>query len=151
MKKTLFSLFLVLSGAVLFAQPNRQIRNQNTPKSVQDAFTRAHPNAGNAQWSQRNGQWHATYNDKTNNRNVDDYYDNRGRHMYSRVEWDRKNLSSNYHKRITSRYHTTNYRVTRIERPNNPSLFELILNIGGNNRTVYTDERGNRVRYTPGR
>jgi hypothetical protein len=71
--------------------------------------------------------------------------------MYSRVEWDRKNLSSDYDKRITSRYHTTNYRVTRIERPNNPSLFELILNIGGNNRTVYTDERGNQVRYTPGR
>jgi hypothetical protein len=71
--------------------------------------------------------------------------------MYSRVEWDRKNLPSDYDNRIRKKYHTANYRITRVERPNNqPSLFELIFNIGGRNKTVYTDERGNEVKYRPG-
>ena len=147
---------MVLSGTVLFAQNDRHNdhnnRNKdNTPQTVRESFNREHPDAANANWSQNNGQWHANYRDNTNNRNVESYYDNKGRHMYSRTEWNRKDLPGDYDKRIRSRYRTSNYRVTRIERPNNqPSLFELILNIGGRNKTVYTDERGNEVKFKLG-
>ncbi len=153
MYKTFISIVLILSGTILFAQNRQRNRNQNqTPQSVQDAFRRDHPNASNANWSRNNNQWHATYKDNSNNnRNVEAYYDSRGRHQYNRIEWDRNNLPKDYDNRIRTKYHTTNYRVTRIERPNNPSLFELILSIGGRNRTVYTDERGNEVRFNLGR
>ena len=143
MKKIFFSLFLISSCTYLFAQNGR--RHDDTPKPVQEAFNKEHPNAGNAHWAQTKGHWHATYNN--NNRKVDDYYDNKGSRLYTRTAWDRKSLPGDYDKKIRSRYHTTNYRVTKIERPNNPSLFELILNIGGKNKTVYTDENGVEVKF----
>jgi hypothetical protein len=147
MKKLSFSLALIFSVSFLFAQNDREHHdNKNVPASVRQNFSKDNPAANNAHWSKSNGRYHATF--KKDDHDVDSYYDNRGQHLYNRTPWDRKQLPPDYDKRIRSRYHTNDYRVARIERPNNQSLFELILNIGGKSKTVYTDEHGNTVRFT---
>lgn len=98
----------VFSGTFLFAQSqHRQDNRDNTPQPVQDAFTKDHPEANNAHWSRANGKYQASYHNK-DNRGVNDYYDQRGQHVYTRTEWDRKSMPADYDSRIRSKYHTTN-------------------------------------------
>ena len=149
MKKIIFASLIILSSSLLYAQQNRNNnRNQRqAPATVQQAWQRDHPNIGNPTWQMSNGQWHARYKDQVNNRNADTYYDSRGRQIDTHTQWDRKNLPQDFDNRIRTKYHPRNYDVVRIDRPNNPSLFQIILSLGTGKRTVYVDERGNEVRY----
>ena len=151
MKKLIFSILIILSSSLLYAQRNGNANNnrnqRQAPPTVQKAWQRDHPNNGNPSWQQNNGQWHARYKDQTNNRNADTYYDQRGKQIDTHTQWERQNVSQNLDNRIRTKYHTTNYEVVRIDRPNNPSLFQIILNTGGGRRTIYTDENGMEVKY----
>ena len=159
MKKIIFIGTLILSSTKLFAQDrdrdrdnnnNRDRRNERqAPNSVQESWRREHPDVNNPSWEQRNGQWHARYQDqRNNNRNTDSYYDQRGRHIDTHTEWDRNQMPQDFDRRIRSRYHARDYQVTRIDRANNQgSLFQVLLNSGSRKRTIYTDEHGNSVNY----
>jgi hypothetical protein len=160
MKKILFACMLILTGTALFAQndnrdnrDNRRNRdNQRNqyqpPQTVQQNWQRDHQGVSNPTWEQRNGQWHARYQDQRTNRNVDTYYDTRGRQVDTHIPWDRNQMPQDADRRIRSRYHARDYQVTRIERPNSQgSLFQILLNLGSNRKTIYTDEHGNEVRY----
>ena len=137
---------LLLSGTFLFAQNDHQRHtNNNAPQQVQESFKKDHPDAENAHWARSNGKYHATY--KHDNRQTDSYYDGKGNHVYTRVQWDRKSLPADYDKTIRTKYHTSHYKVAKIERPDANPLFELTLNIGKKTSTVYTDEQGNRVKF----
>ena len=146
MKKKLSLIVLLLSGTFLFAQNGHQ-RNHNNdaPQQVQESFKKDHPDADNAHWAKSNGKYHASYN--RDNRQTDSYYDEKGNHVYTRTQWDQKSLPADYDNRIRSKYHTSHYKVAKIERPNDKALFELKLNTGKKTRTVYTDEQGNRVNF----
>jgi hypothetical protein len=160
MKRIIFSTLLLISGAVVFAQDrdrdqNRDNRNDNrnynargdVPNNVWSNFHRDYPNSNDVRW-ERSGRrgWHGNMRDN-DNRNVDVYYDRKGRMVDRHVAWDYRNMPQGYNDRVYNRYHTRDYRVYRIERPNSSPLFELLLNLGGNSRTVYTDENGNEIRY----
>jgi len=146
MKKILSLIIMVLSVTFLFAQNKRQRNNNNNaPQQVQESFKKDHPDAGNAHWAKSNNRYHASY--KRDNRQTDSYYDDKGNHVYTRTQWDRKSLPADYDKTIQSKYHTSHYKVAKIERPNDNPLFELQLNLGKKTRTVYTDERGNQVKF----
>lgn len=146
MKKIILSFLLLSSCTVLFAQHRRD--NNNPPQTIQQAWQKDHPNQTPATWQQSNGQWHAHYKDNTSSRDADSYYDPRGRQLATHMQWDRTQLPSDYDRTIRTRYHANNYSVTRIERPNQSGLYQLIMQLtGGKTRTVYTDERGNEVRY----
>jgi hypothetical protein len=148
MKKIIFATLIILSSSILYAQRNGTNNNRRqAPTPVQQSWQRDHPNNGNPTWQQSNGQWHAHYKDQTNNRPADTYYDQRGKQLDTHTQWDRKDLPQEYDTRIRTKYHAKNYQVTRIDRPNNPALFQLRLNLGGGNRTIYTDEKGNEVHY----
>jgi hypothetical protein len=149
MKKIIFASLIILSSSMLYGQQNRNNnRNQRqAPSTVQQAWQKDHPNNGNPTWQMNNGQWHARYKDQTNNRNADTYYDSRGRQLDTHTQWDRKDVPQEVDNRVRTRYHSKNYQVTRIDRPSNPSLFQIILGGGTSRRTVYLDERGNEVRY----
>jgi hypothetical protein len=57
-------------------------------------------------------------------------------------------VPENIDNRINLRYHTNgNYRVERIERPTNPPLFQIRIQTGTRNRTVYMDDRARTRRY----
>jgi hypothetical protein len=147
MTKILFSLSLLLAGNFLFAQETQthQRHNNNVPNTVQENFRKDHPDATNEHWAKSNGKYHATYN--RDNHHVDDYYDTKGNHVYARTQWDRNSLPADYDQTVRTRYHTRNYKVAKIDRPGNQSLFELNFSIGGKNKTVYTDDKGNKVRF----
>jgi hypothetical protein len=59
----------------------------------------------------------------------------------------RNDIPRDLDSRINRTYHTRDYRAVRIERPNNPPLFQIRLNVGGRNRTVYMDEQGRNTPY----
>lgn len=142
-------------GTVLFAQDrdhNNDHRNKNLmpPQTVQQAWQRDHANDGNANWKYTNGQWHATYTDHDNNRNAETFYDGRGRKMETHREWDKTQMAPDYDQRINRKYHTNgNYTVNRIERPNQKEMYEVKLKDKGRSRTIYTDDKGNEIRYRP--
>ncbi len=136
MKKFFFSLFL-LSTTVAFAQ-------NNVPSSVRRSFQRDNPSVNDAQWNQKNGQWHANYKDN-NNRNVDASYDRYGKRVDTHIGWDRKDVPQQVDTRVNSRYHPNgDYTVNRIERPKAKPLFEIRI---GTKRPVYMDEQGREQKY----
>jgi hypothetical protein len=152
MKKLFITLLFLGSGAMLFAQNTHQNQNQNrhdngAPTPVQRSFQKDYPGNNTAQWQQQqNNQWHAVVKDK-DNRDVDVYYDHNGHKLSTHSSWDRKNVPSALDKRINSRYHSKDYQVHRIERPNLKPLFQITLTIGGKNKTVYMDDKGNEQKY----
>ena len=147
MKKLILSILLLSSCTLLFAQHRRD--DHNPPQTIQQAWQKDHPNnQASPTWQQSNGQWHAHYKDNSSSRDADTYYDQRGRQLATHMQWDRTQLPADYDRTIRTRYHANNYTVTRIERPNQSGLYQLIMQLtGGKTRTVYTDERGNEVRY----
>ncbi len=152
--KTLILVTLLGVGITAAAQDrdNRQYNDsrnynaQGVPDRINSSFRHDHPDARDAQWEHNGKSWHATYHGDRD-RNVDAYYDRRGRMIDQHIAWDNSQLPGDFDNNIYNRYHTHDYKVYRIERPNASPLFQLSLNLGGGSTTIYTDENGNRVRY----
>ncbi|MDB5209809.1 MAG: hypothetical protein JWQ30_636 [Sediminibacterium sp.] len=143
--KNIFVALLLLSSAS-FAQ-NRD-RNDQPPTNIRRSFERNNANSKNTQWTKSSSNWHANYRDN-NNRSVDSYYDRRGNLMATHREINRNEIPRRVDTRITNLYHPQgNYSVRKIERPNTPSLFQIILQLAtGGSRTVYMDEQGRQRDY----
>ncbi len=149
MKKTLFALML-LSSTVIFAQIGQNNNNRNQPANrapapVQQSFQRENPDAKDARWSQSNREWRANYRDN-NRRNVDVYYDRDGVRKDIHRALDRMDVPRNINNRVNSRY-GGNYRVARIERMNEETLFQIKIQNGRRSRTIYMNERGENRQY----
>ena len=157
--KQIFALLLVVMSISSLSAQDRDSRNRNddrnrnynrdVPQSVQRSFQRDNPNYNNVQWSKSGNQWHATYPDRNyNDRNSEIYYNRNGRMVDRHIQWNQNEIPQNVRQNIYSRYHVNNgYNVYRIERPNSQPLFQVRLNIGGQNRDVYMDQNGREVRY----
>jgi hypothetical protein len=164
MKKVILSVALMISAAMVFAQDRDRDRdddrnrnyndNRNyyargdVPSNVWNSFHRDYPDVNDVRW-QRNGRgWIAIYNDRNYNREIQSYYNRRGRRMDSHAYVDRRDLPYDFDRRFESRYHPQNgYQVYRIDRPGGPVVYQVILNDGNENRTIYTDQYGNEIRY----
>lgn len=151
MKTLIFAAIIGLSLNAAAQDENRGDRNRdyhNVPDQVNSSFRHDHPGAQNEQWEHNGRHWHANYHDQQySNRNVDAYYDKRGRMVDQHIAWERSQLPQDFDEHVYGRYHTHDYNVVRIERPNASPLFQLSLNLGGSPSVFYTDEHGNRVRY----
>ena len=144
MKKAIVILLLIGATTVQAqSRPDRYDRDR-PPVTVQRSFEREYRNSNNVTWSQNNGRWHATYMD--NNRNVEAYYDRNGRRLATHRDLDRNEIPRNLDNRINRMYHPNgDYRVRRIERPGQTSLFEVLIN----GVTMYLDEQGRKRAYSP--
>jgi hypothetical protein len=167
MKKIIFSLMLLISSTVLYAQEREKERDRdrnkekeyrddrnynargNVPSNVWNSFHRDYPNADNPRWDRNGRGWVATYQDRNyNNREVQSYYDRKGRRMDSHTAWDRRDMPGDFDQRFTNRYHPQgDYRVYRIDRANGPIVYQVIMDDGGRTRTIYTDQYGNEIKY----
>ncbi len=125
-----------------------QNRNRNQPPAkVQQSFQKENTNPGKARWTQSNNQWHANYKDN-NNRNVDAYYDRNGNHKDTHREIDKREVPPSVDQRINNTYHVNgNYTATKIERPYSQPLFQIKIQTGKSNHTVYMDEKGRNKPY----
>lgn len=151
MRNTFVGLML-LSSTAIFAQGGRANTDRNqpanhAPASVQQSFQRDNPGVGDARWSQSNHEWRANYRDNSR-RNVDVYYDRDGVRKDIHRALDRMDVPRNIKSRINSRYGANgNYRVARIERPNEAPMYQVKIQGRGRYRTVYMDEQGRSRQY----
>ena len=149
MKKIVLGLML-LSTSAIFAQIGQSNNNRNQPANrapapVQQSFQRDNPEAKDARWSQSNHEWRANYRDN-NKRNVDVYYDRDGVRKDIHRALDRMDVPRNINNKVNSRY-GGNYRVARIERPNEETLFQIKVQNGRRSHTLYMNERGENRMY----
>ena len=159
MKKIVFLMLFLINIALAFAQDrdrDREYRRDSrsysargdVPERVWNSFHRDYPNAEYPQWQHLGKEWHATYKDRDHGgRNVETYYDRRGRRIDSHIEWNRRELPEDFDQHIYDRYHTRDYEVYRIERSGRPSIFQIILNLDNGRRSIFTDEYGNEIRF----
>ena len=134
----MIALFFVSSVAVA------QNRNMRPPAMVQRSFSRDNRNSNNVNWSQSNGNWHATYQDR-NNRQAEVYYDRNGRRIATHWDINRNEAPRQVDQRVYTMYHTHDYRIRRIERPSQPTLFQVLVN----GLAIYLDAQGRKTTYTP--
>ena len=147
MKRVIFlSLISLATACQVIAQEGRH----HAPSAVRHSFQRDYPEAGNAQWSQNNGQWSASFTD----RSPDDrgemvaHYDRYGSHVDSHIPYDRNDVPQAVVERTRSRYpdaRDENY--TRIERPRGEALFQVNLHERGRHRRIYMDDNGRERKY----
>lgn len=143
----IFAALLLLTSAS-FGQ-NRG-RNEEPPTNIRRSFEKDNSNSRNTQWTKSSSNWHASYKDN-NNRNVDTYYDRNGKRMATNREITRNEVPKNVDTKVRNLYHPkgNNYTVKKIERPNSPSLFQIILQLAtGGSRTVYMDDQGRQKQYS---
>lgn len=153
MKKSILALIL-LSSSTLFAQNGRTNRDRNqpsntAPSTVTASFHRDNPNISENEvnWSQSNNQWRANYKDMSS-RNVDAYYDRDGISKDRHTAYEKRDIPQQVDSRVNSRYSANgNYRAVRIEQPNKRTIFQIKIQNGGKDRTVYMDENGNKRKY----
>lgn len=155
MKTTIFSFVLFVLAINVKAQDNGYYRNNNTnsynayqtPERVRNGWNRDHPNAETPTWHREGRHWDAEYRDPYTGNTINTYYNRRGKVMDTHTQWEQRYLPQGFDNRIWNRYHTHDYRVTKIDRPRKSSLFQISLNLGGDNRLIYMDEQGNEVHY----
>jgi hypothetical protein len=151
MKKPFLALIL-LSATSIFAQngSSSQDRNQpsnHAPVNIQQSFQKDNPKVNNPSWSQSNRQWKANYRDNSN-RNVDAYYDRQGNRKDTHSALDKKDVPRDVETRVNSRYNANgNYHAVRIERPDDKPLYQIKIQNGSRDKTVYFDEQGKEKRY----
>lgn len=143
----------ILSTGVILAFAGSlvaQDRQHQPPRAVQQAFHRNYPEAGDPQWSSSHGQWNADFSDRSryDRGEMVAHYDHRGRHIDSHIPYDRNDVPPAVIQR-TERRHPggRDYRYTRIESPGQQPLFQVSLNLGGSNKTMYVDENGRERQY----
>jgi len=139
-------LLLLIPGGLLFAQNS----HQHAPDQVQQSFHKDYPDAGNARWSQSNGQWHADFNDhsQADNGEMVAHYDRYGHHVDTHIPYDRNDVPAPVVDHVQLKYRSAQqYRYTRIEHPNGNEFFQVKVNLHGRAKTVYMDEQGHERHY----
>jgi len=139
------ALFVLVLGGQLLAQENR-----HAPTAVQKSFSRDYPEASDPQWTSTNGQWHADFDDKSQNDRgaMVANYDQSGHHIDSHIPYDRNDVPAAVVGTTEKNYPGgKSYSYTRIERPVGQPLFQVDLNLKNKNKTLYVDESGHEQKY----
>jgi hypothetical protein len=145
-KVLLFSFVTLVVSGQLIAQEGRH----RAPATVQHAFQRDYPEAGNPEWSSTNGQWSASFTDHSqyDRGEMVAHYDRSGHHVDSHIPYDRADVPQVVIDRTQRSYPDAGgYTYTRIERPDAQPLFQVNLRVHGRRRTMYVDDNGRERRY----
>lgn len=143
MKKMLFVVAALGIGRMAHGQDHRS--QQQVPTNVQRSFQRDYPQASDTRWSRNGSQWNANFIDRSpsDNGEMVSHYDHNGRHLDSHIPYNRNDVPSMVRDRMEKRYpHGRDYRYTRIEQYRGQPLFQVRLNIGGQQKTTYVDDQG---------
>lgn len=149
MKKLVFILvFLTCGSTFLLAQNHVRADIRQAPQNVQQSFHTDHPDATDVNWQHSNHQWHSRHMDNRNQMHIDTYYNESGERTSTRRELGRDEVPREVDRHLRDRYNAnTNYGAVRIERPNQPALFQLKIKLGSRSKMLYTNEQGREVRY----
>jgi hypothetical protein len=146
MNKVMFLAFFALAlSSRLIAQNAR-----HAPGAVQGSFQRDYPEARDPQWNFSHSQWHANFNDHSQNDRGEMVanYDRSGHHIDSHIRYDQNDVPTAVVDRTQRNYPGgRNYTYTRIERPVGQPLFQVSLNLHQKNRTLYVDDNGREQKY----
>ena len=150
MKKLLIIAVIAGVSQLAIGQDRRGQPQQQPPANVQRSFQRDYPQANDTRWSRNGNQWHANFTDRSSEDNgqMISRYDHNGRHLDSQIPYDRNDVPSTVRERMERRYpHARDYRYTRIEHYGGQPLFQVRLNIGGQQKMTYVDEQGRERSY----
>jgi hypothetical protein len=146
MKNTMLVLLFMAGANFAISQGN----HRKAPDNVRQSFHNDFPDAGDARWSQNNGQWHANFNDRgpQDRGEMIAHYDRNGHYLQSRVPYARQDVPTPVYEGARRKYgrnRTLNF--IRIERPGFGDFFQVRVNINGRTRTSYYDEGGRTRNY----
>jgi len=76
------------------------------------------------------------------------HYDRNGHHLDSHIPYNRNDVPPAVVEKAQKNYPGgRNYNYTRIEHPGQQPLFQISLNLGGSNKTLYVDDHGREKKY----
>lgn len=117
---------------------------KNIPTKVRSSFTGEYPNATNATWTKNRGDWTVVFGNGVW-RSTATYHSN-GERIDTRTSLSREQAPRSVIDEILRRFPTGETKdIIKIEKPKNPSLFQIILNEAGKKRTLLLDEKGKLV------
>jgi len=151
MKKILFVVAVLCIGRMAEGQDRRS--QQQVPTNVQRSFQRDYPQANDTRWTHNGNHWNANFTDRSpgDNGEMISHYDHKGRHLDSHIPYNRDDVPPMVRERMEKRYRNgRDYRYTRIEQYGGQPLFQVRLNIGGQQKTTYVDEQGRERSYHDG-
>lgn len=143
--------FLTVIALAIGGPSVAQESHHHVPAAVQHSFQRDYPQAGDAQWSETNGQWNASFTDhsQADMGEMVAHYDRTGHHVDSRIPYDRGDVPQAVVEQTQRRYPgASDDNYTRIERPGGQPLFQVSLRTHGRRHTMYVDDKGRERKYT---
>lgn len=122
---------------------NSKVR-KNIPTKVGSAFAGEYPNAVNATWTKNRGDWTVVFGNGVW-RSTATYHSN-GERVDTRTPMAREQAPRPVLDEILRRFPKGSPTdVIKIEKPKNPSLFQIIMEQAGKKRTFVFDEKGKLV------
>lgn len=117
---------------------------KNIPTKVGSAFAAEYPNAVNAVWTKKQGDWTVVFGNGVW-RSTATYHSN-GERIDTRTPMTREQAPRPVLDEILRRFPKGSPTdVIKIEKPKNPNLFQIIVDAAGKKRTLVIDETGKLV------
>ena len=140
MKNTVLAILCALAGNLAFGQST----HHRAPERVRQAFSHNVPAANDARWSYSGGHWNANFEDRSSEDRGEmvAHFDPEGRYVDSYIPYAENDVPQPVVETARRRYPHGHYRVTMIDRPSRPDLYEVRGEMNGRRHTYYYDEQG---------
>lgn len=117
---------------------------KNIPTPVLNAFTEEYPIATKTIWTKTEQGWKATFNHQIQRMSVT--YRSNGEKVDSRMPIQKENLPRTVLDEIRKcSTEKDTKKIIKIEKPNNPDLYQVIVNASGKKKILVINENGNLV------
>lgn len=116
---------------------------KNIPTKVGSSFSAEYPNAVNAVWTKKQGDWTVVFGNGIW-RSTATYHSN-GDRVDTRTPMSREQAPRPVLDEILRRFPKSATDVIKIEKPKNPNLFQIIVEAAGKKKTLVLDETGKLV------
>ena len=155
MKNEFMILLFMAMSLKGMAQNNSHLNNNSShhannpvPEQVWQTFQKDNPHAQYPQLQHMGINWIAIYKDVDHGSyQVTAYYDSLGRQLERRVKIKKEDLSPTLKQQIQNKYQTSDFDVIRYERPGQPNVYQVALNLKSGRTVIYTDEQGQEISY----
>ena len=113
-----------------------------------EVISKTYPNAQYPQWQHLGSTWIAIYKDQDHGgHQVNTYYGSLGHQLERRIELSKQDVPQVLNEAIQNRYHISDYIITSYERPGQPMLYQIALNLKSGRTLLYTDEQDKEIPY----
>jgi hypothetical protein len=143
-------IFFVIAFVALGELCRAQSMHRTAPERVKKSFSRNFPEAGDARWNYSGSQWNATFDDRSSQDRGEmvAHFDRNGRYIDSHIPYAETDVPQPVSERARRRYRNGHVRISMIDRPSRPDVYQVQGRINGRTRTSYYDEQGRERPYS---